>query len=253
MLKTKSKTYALCLITVSFLLLSCNNDSSSSGGNSSSAIIIDHTSVDKTLSSSEVTSAKAMKLYLEHASVGGYISDGLDALAVSDANYSRTNFVFLNRSNPGDDEKIDLFYSHLTSNAPDPTTYKALMFKFCYIDNTTDMDALFTHAKSVMENLESTYPHQIFVWWTMPLQTTGDVNRDKYNKLVRDYCKANDKILFDIADIESHDPSGNAITQGGYEALYSSYDLDGNGHPNAAACERIAKAFWYMAYLISLL
>ncbi len=242
------KYHIIFILTLSISpVLNCNNIV----GDGSSFQTIDHTSVDKTMSDPEIISARNEKIYFEHASVGGNISSGLDALALSDSRYSRTNFVFNARGNfaiSGD--KIDLFYNNLTSNTPNPSLYTSLMFKFCYIDNGGDMAALFAHVRGHMETLESLFPSKIFVWWTMPLQTTGDANRDLYNSLVRNYCRNNNKILFDLADIESHDPAGNPIIQGGYEAMYPAYSSDG-GHLNSTGYNRVAKAFWQLALRIS--
>jgi hypothetical protein len=189
-------------------------------------------------------------LYFEHASVGENISSGLAALFISDSRFSRSNFIFFNRGNPGADAKIDLFSNNLISNTPNPSLYSGLMFKFCYIDNGGDMDALFNHVRVHMEDLELRYPGKVFVWWTMPLETTGNANRDRYNLLVRNYCRDSNKYLFDIADIESHDPSGTPQTQGGYEAMYALYSSDG-GHLNSTGYDRVAKAFWHLALRIS--
>ncbi len=246
----------ICIIFFIFIcfvfLLNCNNNRYIITGS-----IIDHSSVDLTMSDTDISLARETKLYFEHASVGGNISSGLDALAVSDSRYSRSNFVFNYRGNPGNTAKIDQFYTDLTSNSPDPSLYSGLMFKFCFIDDTfggtgsvNDMDVLFSHVQGHMENLESAYPDKIFVWWTMPIMTTGNANRDRYNLLVRNYCSDNSRYLFDLADIESHDPSGTKYTQAGYEAMYSSYTSDG-GHLNTTGYNRVAKAFWKLALKIA--
>ncbi|MCP4642638.1 MAG: hypothetical protein GY851_19490, partial [bacterium] len=70
-----------------------------------------------------------------------------------------------------------------------------------------------------------------------------------YNDAVRQYCITNGKFLFDIADIEAHDPSGVEQTyeSGGstYQKLYSGYTSDG-GHLNSTGAERVAMG-WYAA------
>ena len=254
MLRRKFRTYLLIIISFCLVFLfNCNNNRFIITGS-----IIDHNSVDISMSDSDIVSARNTKMYFEHASVGGNISSGLDALSVSDSRYARSNFVFNSRGNPGNTAKIDQFYTDITSNTPNPSLYSGLMFKFCYIDDTfggagsvNDMDVLFSHVRSHMESLEAAYPDKVFVWWTMPIMTTGNANRDRYNMLVRNYCIENFRFLFDIADIESHDPSGIKHTQGGYEAMYSSYTSDG-GHLNATGYNRVAKAFWQLALKIAM-
>jgi hypothetical protein len=242
-----NKIVKVCSLIFIFSMIlqtsNCNNKVTGLG------LVIGHGFVDFPMTDEEITAARNTKLYFEHASVGGNISDGLDALAAGNSKYSRTNFVFSNRGNPGADAKADGFYNRLTANTPNPSSYTALMYKFCYIDNGGDMDSLFNKVSSQMVDLESKYPENVFIWWTMPLQTTGDANRDRYNLLIRRFCKENNRILFDIADIESHETTGALHTDGGYEAMVDAYSSDG-GHLNSTGYNRVAKAFWYMAYRV---
>ena len=103
-----------------------------------------------------------------------------------------------------------------------------------------------------MTALEAAYPATGVVYATMPLTTGVDpanVLRNQYNQAVRSYCAANNKFLFDIADIEAHDPSGvrqTFVFQGQtYERLNGGYTGD-NGHLNAAGQQQVCKG-WYAA------
>lgn len=155
------------------------------------------------------------------------------------------------RGNPGASSKISGFQTDMTTTLA--AALDVAMFKFCYIDNPSDATtaaSLFDTAKSVMEGLESQYPSVSFVWWTMPItsssysdSTASRAARATYNGLVRTYCKANSKWLLDVADLESHDASGNAITYDGSEALYTSYASDA-AHLNAAGKLKMAMAYW---------
>ena len=63
---------------------------------------------------------------------------------------------------------------------------------------------------SLMNELEEDYPHVIFIYMTGHLDGTGEEgNLNIRNDQIRDFCKRNNKILFDFADIESYDPDGN--------------------------------------------
>ena len=60
-----------------------------------------------------------------------------------------------------------------------------------------------------MSNLEATYPGVKFVYMTCHLNGTGATgNLNLRNNQIRAYCQANNKILYDFADIESYDPDG---------------------------------------------
>lgn len=62
---------------------------------------------------------------------------------------------------------------------------------------------------SLMNQLEQEYPDVKFVYMTGHLDGTGSAgNLSLRNQQIRDYCTANNKILFDFADIESYDPDG---------------------------------------------
>jgi len=61
----------------------------------------------------------------------------------------------------------------------------------------------------LMEELEDDYPGVTFVYMTGHTDgaaLTGNV--PLRNKQIRDYCLANNKVLYDFADIESYDPDG---------------------------------------------
>jgi len=64
-----------------------------------------------------------------------------------------------------------------------------------------------------MEILVAEYPNVDFVFMTGHAQEQGeDIYPDSVhynNELIRAHCAANDRILFDFADIEAYDPDGN--------------------------------------------
>ena len=59
-----------------------------------------------------------------------------------------------------------------------------------------------------MTKLEKEYPGVTFVYMTGHLDHGQDANLKARNKHIRDYCEKNNKVLYDYADIESHDPDG---------------------------------------------
>jgi hypothetical protein len=243
--------------------------------------VIDHSFYDPSaLSDAEITAAATLKVYFEHASVGQCLADdgtilttsGLSALKGSNSRYTCKRLTWDHhngpsamlaseaalltsglgdnfRSNPDAETKVSYFN---TSIGTINSYIDVAMFKFCYIDfdNSLTAASLFTTVQTVMDKLESSYPNITFVWWTMPVTSasygesysTAKERRSAYNTAVRNYCKTNDKWLFDIADIESHD-GDTAITASGYEAQYAGYTDDG-GHPNAAGALRLAQAYW---------
>lgn len=212
----------------------------------SAPIIIDHTAISRfeAIPTTYLTSARNLRLFLRRASTGGLILQGLNELAAANPVYNRSNWDFQDRGNPGWQAKVDEF---VTQAAAQQSTKDVLSMKFCYIDP----DANWVYYRDRMLSVEAAYPNKYVIWWTIPIMTSSAADRatqakyQAFNDSVRNYARANNKILFDIADIESHDPNGNRQTSTyGYEVLYSGYSSDG-GHPDSTiARNRLAKAFW---------
>jgi hypothetical protein len=126
--------------------------------------------------------------------------------------------------------------------------------QLCYIDQSANA----TTYVNMMSALEAQYPETVFVYATMPLtdkEDNANVLRNQYNDAVRDYCEANGKLLFDIADIESHDPTGTPsrslrCQRRRLSKLFSGYTGDG-GHLNTAGAERVAKGWYAVAAAIA--
>ena len=207
---------------------------------SAAEIIIDHASVDSfsRIPDPALSAAKRLRVMLRIASVGGNIYNGLNALSSRNAKYNHGNWQFQSRGNPGAEAKITDFVNEVAAHYDN---FDVLSMKFCFIDARVS----FADYRDAMNNLEAEYPSKRFVWWTMPI-TIGDgasPAREAFNNKVRSYARDNNKILFDIADIESYDTDGQACTYQGYEALCGNYAAD-IGHLNGFGSQRVAQAFW---------
>jgi uncharacterized repeat protein (TIGR01451 family) len=63
---------------------------------------------------------------------------------------------------------------------------------------------------NLMNGLEQDYPNVTFVYMTGHLDGEGvEGNLNLRNEQIRQYCRDNNKVLFDFADIESYDPDGS--------------------------------------------
>jgi lysophospholipase L1-like esterase len=127
------------------------------------------------------------------------------------------------------------------------------MDKLCYIDEGAD-PAVYA---ATMSALEAGFPATVFVYATMPLTTGEDsanVLRNQYNDAVRAHCTATGALLFDLADMEAHDPGGveHTFQLGGftYQKLYDGYTDDG-GHLNSAGRQRIAMGWYAVAAVLA--
>lgn len=236
------------------------------------ALVIDHDDVDAvaTLPQATMDAIGQQRWFFSHASVGGNMMNGLaDLNGIDPLRYqlTRTGVTYLSgemraadppttttpgtvydcsRGNPGWQNKLTIFDNSVRVSGWHTDKIDAAMDKFCYIDQA----ALPSQYLSTMSNLEAAYPNTVFVYVTMPLKTGEDstnVQRNDYNDAVRDYCVTNGKLLYDIADIEAHDPNGveQTFEYSGqtYQKLYSGYTYDG-GHLNPPGRQRVALG-WY--------
>lgn len=185
------------------------------------------------------------RILVRHASVGENINAGLDDLArLAPEVYDRSRWDFQARGNPGWQAKVD---DLVIQTALQQADFDWLTMKFCYIDALGDSSPDWSYYREAMLQLERDYPDKTFIWWTIPLTSGGNAGTERFNALVRAYARENGKVLFDIADIEAHDPDGVRHTNAdGYEILYPAYTDDG-GHLNLEGRLRVAKAWWVLA------
>jgi hypothetical protein len=225
-------------------------------------IAVDHTCVDEKdsrIPRQFLDKARSLKILFGHQSVGGNLLEGLDELSEAepkryalergsepeagwfDSHAGLGDFEVGENENPRG--KIDHFQRKLARDGYGKRVQVAMM-KLCYVDFGEDTDAksLFERARDVLTPLEKDVR---IVWWTAPLADADNRTRHAYNRLVREHCKAKERILFDLADIESHDPQGREHLQDGVPALWPKYTEDG-GHLNGLGRARAARAFWWL-------
>lgn len=104
--------------------------------------------------------------------------------------------------------------------------------------------------------LEMDYPGDNIIYWTTSLaRTIGTEESQSFNDQMRNFTTINRRILFDLADIESHRPDGSLCTNSqGYEIICKEYTTEiSGGHLGSVSAGkiRIAKAIWVMLALLS--
>jgi hypothetical protein len=104
-----------------------------------------------------------------------------------------------------------------------------------------------------MTNMEAAFPQTTFVYMTMPLTTSDDLEnafRNGFNESVREWTRNNGRVLFDIADIQAHDEKGQRCTfsrrNKTCEKLCAAYSTDG-GHLNETGRQLVARGFYALA------
>lgn len=236
-------------------------------------IIIDHMCTDiSQIPDYWINQAKAMfKLSYGHTSHGSQIVTGMSLLRGE----SGSLYWYDHNGTAGGLSLHDREPSGDLGN-PDRTTWAArtrnlldtpgcdrnmIMWSWCGQVNGTE-EEINTYL-SLMNDLETDYPDVTFVYMTGHLNGTGeDGNVNIRNNQIRDYCTANNKILFDFADIESYDPDGNYFLD---RRATDSCDYNGGNwadewyaanpgecascycaHSRCLNCQLKGKAFWYM-------
>ncbi len=226
------------------------------GGSERSAIIVDHNCVNlSAIPEGYLLPASSLRVLMRHASVGQGIAWGLDCLAGAHptqstcscfpaGRYDRDNWVFEPRMGNWREKTDDL----AAQAAARTNDFDVFMSKFCYIDALGESHPDWEYFCGRMEQLEADYPDKTFVWWTIPLTRDGQPGTDVFNAQMRVYCVDHQKVLFDIADIECHDPNGVKLVHAqGNEVISQGYTKEIHaGHLNPAGRVRVASAFWHL-------
>jgi hypothetical protein len=208
--------------------------------------------------------AKKLKWYFAHASVGSNMVDGLTDLREKDPAQYPLRTIFSeakppattepgiiyehNRGNPGWRSKFDRFQDCVSDGWHYPRV-DLVMNKLCYIDQSVS----FRYYIHSMSDLEVAFPQTKVVYMTMPLTTATDgdaFKRNIFNDQVREWTSRNGRILFDIADIEAHDPNGRPCTfqyqKQTCQRLFEGYTNDG-GHLIGEGRQLAARGFYALA------
>lgn len=135
----------------------------------------------------------------------------------------------------------------------------AFMWSWCGEMSWLDVSAVQGYL-DMMTQLEGEYPNVKFVYMTGHTDgTSGDSVLNRNNQMVRDYVIANDKILYDFADIESWLPDGTPPADVPTDACpwCDSWCADHPGacpnppiscaHSHSLNCYLKGQAFWWLS------
>ena len=217
------------------------------------SIIIDHTCTDlASVPESAITKAKeSLHIAYGHTSHGSQLTEGMEGLMAFKPGYD--TLYAINRSENSDlsDGALHLHDTYNTGQAgglesdlgsggstlfADRTrTYLAthpatnvIMWSWCGGVSYTNEAGINAYLQA-MTQLETDYPNVKFVYMTGHLDGTGLTGRlHLNNEIIREYCRTNNKILFDFEDIESYDPDGNYYGDR-FVTDACNYDANGDG------------------------
>ncbi len=225
------------------------------------AILADHTYVAPFGQITEETFASIRdqyKIFYGHTSHGSQIISGLNLL--KDQNsllYSPPDFheISDDLGGTGDISWVQPTRDWLNANP----ACNMVMWSWCGGVSYNTESGINTYLEA-MNQLENDYPAVVFVYMTGHLDGGGpDGNLYQRNNQIRNYCAANEKVLFDFADIESWDPDGNYFPNENDSCNWcSDWCIDDDclscgscAHSHCFNCYQKGKAFWTMMAMIS--
>ena len=218
------------------------------------AIIIDHNCTNiKAIPESAILKAKQnLHIAYGHTSHGSQITTGMNGL-VEFANNGGLGLTLkkdiFKWNNGGSNEALDLeegdgygsgwldhdcgYYPNWVNetreylNDSSHSDVNVIIWSWCgQVSGRSEQDMIDKYL-SPMSQLEADYPNVKFVYMTGHSDGSGESgNLHLRNKQIRDYCIANNKILYDFYDIECYDPDGNYY---GNKNVKDNCDYDSNG------------------------
>lgn len=183
-----------------------------------------------------ITKAKTdLHIYYNHTSHGSQVSDGMSGLAT----FKGSKYAWSGNGNGGgatlhfrDTYSTDLGNGSWTTITEDylksNTSTNVVMWSWCGQVSGASATNINNYLNA-MNQLEIKYPAVKFIYMTGHTDGTGiNGTLNTRNEQIRTYCRNNNKILFDFADIESYDPDGNYYLN---KAVNDEcwYDSDANG------------------------
>jgi hypothetical protein len=199
------------------LFISCSKDDVSSA----SDMIIDHRCTKLTqIPEIAIKNAKSgLHIAYGHTSHGSQLITGMQGLvsfkgALYEFNNEGTNSALHLEDTPFNGAG-DLGNPNFTAWEAATRTYltansniNVIIWSWCGEVSSSTTANIDTYL-GLMNKLEKDYPNVKFVYMTGHLDGTGlNGTLNKRNDQIRKYCRDNNKILFDFADIESYDPDG---------------------------------------------
>ncbi len=262
---TRTKSYYLLVATLLFLCLVSSlfcsksdkavNDENDIGPVMGDSLIANHyatSDFDVIPANFRSQIADSFRIFYGHTSHGSQILTGLDMIEAENSNYVQPTIheISDDLGSDGDTSWVPPTRTWLDGH-PD---YNIVVWSWCggcSGNSTAGINAYL----AAMNRLEAAYPNVIFIYMTGHLDGTGvDGSLYTSNNQIRAYCAANDKVLFDFADIESYDPAGTYYPDesdacGWCATWCSSHDCETCGscaHSHCFNCYQKGKAFWWL-------
>jgi hypothetical protein len=241
-------------------------------------LIIDHTCIDIDMIPSEwIESAQDnVRIHYAHTSHGGQITEGLSIIESDNSSFhvsidssavpTEADALCILDGNPPETYITpDLYWQGssavaLTQNTLDNNPSVTVSFwSWCtQLDSYSEEDV--QQYLDTMSSLEAANLGVTFVYMTGNAQATDEsgYNRWLRNEQIRQYCRDNNKVLFDFADLDCWS-NGDHSTYDyivGMETLHipvehPNFNGDEAAHTTYASCEQKGYAFWWLVTMLA--
>jgi hypothetical protein len=227
----------ISLLAITLFAAGCSASEDGGPDPNTEAVIVNHTSISLSAIPSTYIDQAKQELHIAygHTSHGSQLTTGMAGLVTfAGAQYSFNaggtggaldlrEGVFGAAQDLGNPNRTAWESATRTYLAQNPTI-NVIIWSWCgQVDGT---QAEIQQYLDLMNGLEHDYPNVDFVYMTGHTDgaaLTGNV--PTRNKQIRDYCNANNKFLYDFADIESYDPDGDYF---GDKLVNDACDYDSN-------------------------
>ncbi len=214
------------------------------------ATIVDHTCCDLTkIPVSAINKAKSdLHIAYGHTSHGSQLTTGMSGLVAFvnggglGLNLPDNIFAY---NHGGSSGALDLhdyamggdcgYYPQWVNNTraylndPAHSNTNVIIWSWCGQVSGKTAQSMIHDYLAPMSQLEIDYPNVTFVYMTGHLDGTGLTgNLHLRNEQIRNYCRTNNKVLFDFEDIETYDPDNRYFGDKSVND-HCDYDTDGNG------------------------
>jgi hypothetical protein len=203
-----------------------------------------------------------LKVHFAHTSHGSQITIGLEILSNKNSKY---NFYPDNCTMPVTVDHLSLMDGqqmgacetyigpeyywqgesalNITRNNLNKFDINVSTWTWCTQLNSYSNNELKNYLNSISK-LEEEYPKITFIYMTGNAQGAVQ-NRYERNNEIRNYCKNNNKVLFDFADLDCW-YNNNQAKSGSIPIEHNHYNGDEGGHTTFDSCENKGRAFWYL-------
>lgn len=241
-------------------------------------LIIDHNCIDQGLIPGEWIEAAQdnVIIHYAHTSHGGQITEGLTLLESANSTFDVSigylelpsdegALCILDGNPPHDYITPELYWQGISARAvtqntinSNPTLTISLWSWCCQLYDYSE--AATQEYLDAMTSLETANPDITFIYMTCNAQSgdSSGYNRWLRNEQIRQYCRNNDKVLFDFADLDCWS-NGEHSTYDyvvGLETVHipiehEDFNGDEAGHTTYTSCEQKGRAFWWMVAMLA--